>query len=252
MQISIDSIETRRWLNSLVADQLPYFMMRSINDIAFATRDAGISAMKSKFKQPTPWTLKTLWVDKATDKTNISARVWLNDYGNQEKVLTHQYTGGKRQPRASESRWRRINFMKKDEIWVPGPGAPLDGYGNVKNTFMIQLMSFFATFTDAGYDANMNAETRKKFLASQSGSGESVSFFVSKGPPLSHLAPGIYKRVKYVGTTENGYVVPVLLFVKEGNYKQAINLEDLAAKELATKGQQILDDYMTKALQEKL
>ena len=245
-------MDVRKWANALVENQLPYFKLRALNDLAFATREAGIASMKRTFKQPTPWTLKSLWVDKGTDKNNPGSRVWLNDYAGQQKVLQHHFIGGKRDPRRSEARWRRVFFMKPDQIWVPGPGAPLDAYGNVKNTFMVQLMSYFSTFGDAGYDANMTDTTRRKFEASYSSSGEAVSFFVSKGPPASHLPAGIYKRVKFTGTTENGYVLPVLFFVKEGNYKRVIDIEDIARRELETSGQKILDDYLTKAIEQKL
>ena len=250
MDIKIDSLEVQRWMGSLVENQIPYFMLRSINDIAFATREAGIKRMSQVWDKPTTWALKTLWVDKAKDKANISARVWLNDYGGQERVLTHHFTGGKREPRASESRWRRMGMMEKDQIWVPGPAAPLDQYGNVRSSFVVQIMSFFNSFADAGYDANMTTESRKKFLSSFETGGETVSFFMIRGNNRSsNLKPGIYKRTSYQGWST---IEPVFLFVKEGMYRQAIDLEDMARKELDSNGQRILDDYLRKALDEKL
>lgn len=249
--IKTNALDVSNWIGSLVEKQIPWFMLRTANDLAFATRAATTKKMESVFVQPTPWTLKSIWVDKAKDKMNIKARVWLNDYGGQERVIQHEFTGGLRRFKPFEGQFLRKGIIDKDLIIVPAAGCPLDSYGNPKPAFMVQMLSYLNVFGEQGYRANMTEQTKKRLRGKFSKAvGGDVEFFISTGRwPNQNLPAGIWMRVKYAAGSA---VKPVFLFVRKGAYLKRIDIEDIARNQFETYGKQILDKYLQDALEEKL
>lgn len=233
--IKTNSLDISRWLNSLAADQIPWCMQKTVNALAFNTRQAVIDKMGAVFQAPTPWTLKTPRVDKAKTKLNPSSRMYINDEGQQARVITHEFAGSHRISRKLEGYLFSQGFLKPGQQMVPGPACPLDGYGNPQASFMKAMMKYI--------NENKNTKKQSKLAAG------AVSYFISTGPPTSKLAAGIWMRVKY---SKGSAIKPAFFFVTTRAYRQLIDVEEIGRRELEIGGQKILDANLQKALEEKL
>lgn len=233
--IKTNSLDISRWLDSVVADQIPWCMQKTVNALAFNTRQAVIDKMGAAFQAPTPWTLKTPRVDKAKTKVNPSARMWINDEGQSQRVITHQFAGSHRVSRKLEGYLFSQGHLKPGQQMVPGPGCPLDGYGNPQTAFLKAMMKYIRD--------NKTTVKQSKLAAG------SVTYFISPGPPTVKFAAGIWMRVKYsVGSA----IKPVFFFVTTKSYRQLLDVEAIGRRELEVGGQKILDANLQKALEQKL
>lgn len=233
--IKTNSLDISKWIDSLVADQIPWCMQKTVNALAFNTRQAVIDKMSASFNAPTPWTLKTPRVDKAKSKQNPSARMWINDESQRPRVITHEFTSGHRTSRKLEGYLFSQGHLKTGQQMVPGPGCPLDAYGNPQGAFLKQMMKYL--------NENKGSVARSKKVAGE------VSYFISPGPPSAKIAAGIWMRVKF----SKGYAIkPVFFFVTTKRYRTLVDVESIGRREFEKGGQKILDENLQKALEEKL
>lgn len=194
------------------------------------TRTAGIAkrevvdAMRKNFDRPTPYTLRSIFTKRATAlKLEASAYV-KDDYigGGQNlstaELLKHQFSGGKREAKRSEWRFRQAGLMSGNEFLVPAKAAKLDAYGNVSKGQMQQIMSQVRV----GLDPYAYASKSKRSQRNQTKAGE---YFWSHGSTRGHngnLPRGVWLR-------KNGgrFLQPVLLVVKAPNYRRRIDLDKI-------------------------
>lgn len=166
-----------------------------------------------------------------------------------QHVLQAQEFGGRRADKRSEVRLRRIGVLPAGfQVVIPAnpfPGSE-DGHGNLKQGFVVQVLSYVQAFGEQGYRANMSAATKAKVhrngnqrrIRTTNGPFIGRRYFVSygkhRGAPrktakgdldqrTGHLAPGIWAVVGRSGAD----VRPVMLFVRRGNYKPRLNMQQL-------------------------
>ena len=176
--------------------------IRDRNDVAFAIRTRQIELIKSTFDRPKPQTAKNVFVKKAT-KQSLRAVVLFDQIYNKgidEYMLPH-VEGGRRAMKPSEKRL--------GTYYVPGRGAKLDKYGNMRGGQVTQILSRMGRFGDvAGYDMNQSAASKKR-----RGAKAAEYFMVQQR--RGGLVPGVYQRMK------NSKPLPVLIFVKQAPQYQA-------------------------------
>jgi len=199
--------------------------------------------VKRIFDRPTKFIVKGFYSTKATNK-KMYVRVGIKDwYSGREEVgssssplwspqtsartvLQPHIEGGGRFIKGSESQLRNAGMLKSDEYIVPGGGLRLDPFGNVRGSYMIQILSSIGAFQWAGYDANITPESierrkrSKKKKIRMDAKWMSNTFVVRSGIP-SHLKPGIYVRKGKRG------ISPLFLFVKKTNYKKRFDFEKI-------------------------
>ena len=131
---------------------------------------------------------------------------------------------------------------------VPAAGCPLDGYGNPKPSFIVQMIAYFNAFGEQGYKANMTDASRKRFESGLSSQyGGRVAFFISRGNMYgTGLPAGIWMRVSYAAGSA---VKPVFLFVRQGNYRQLIRLEDVVRETFNKYGMRLIDEHLQAAIE---
>jgi hypothetical protein len=258
----------------------------ALDDVAFqARRDVQIE-MRRRFDRPTPFTLNAVAVQttrrtaeiRATvreamgvTQSGAAAYVFLRDPGgkavNPNSVLQAEIEGGRRNDKRMERALQRLGVLNSGWQVVPASGLPpekLDGYGNVRGSFIVQLISYFQGFGEQGYRANMT-DKRKAQLAKRGRTARGfvevrgVEYFISRGPGTwfgrgswkrgreQHLAPGIWSRSGLHGTN----IKPVFMFVRRPVYRSVLPFEqivqDTAEREYDALMQWRLADAMARA-----
>ena len=180
-----------------------------------------------------------------------------------ERVFSHHYGGGMRRYKPFEGALMKRGFMPSGHYAVPGVGCPMDEYDNPQRGFMVQLLSYFDTFGENGYRANMKAKGRARFekkLSGNMGGALQTGFFISYGDRkgakgdiknvrnYKKLHPGIWQRF-YGGIWGNTLVRPVFLFVRATAYRQRIDVVSIGRDVMTSKAAPLFGKNLDKAIQ---
>ena len=171
--------------------------------------------MRRAFDRPTAYTLNGMFLKRAT-KTNLEAVVWLkaDAFGPgtpADRYLGPQIEGGPRHLKGMERALQYTGLMAAGQFAIPGPGAQIDGNGNVKRSQITQILSQLKVQMRAGYESRANDGRRSLRTVAKQG----VTYFALKTARRG-LQPGIYiKRKTGRGTT----IKPAFLFVSKVLYK---------------------------------
>lgn len=213
-------------MNDLEKRQLPFATSLAINRTAQKVKQAEEREMKDVFDRPTPYTLSSVFMKPST-KASLAAVVGLKDRATKavpaSKFLRAQITGGSRHLKKYEVALRSVGALPPGYFTVPGEAATLDAYGNIARSQVIQILSFFRAFPDAGYRANSTEATRAK-MARGTKRKMGASYFVGS-PGDGKLPLGIWMRV------HSGFgsaLRPILIFVPHAQYQPIFDLSFVA------------------------
>ena len=212
-------------LDRLTREQIPFAASVALNNTADKILEREHHEMRDVFDRPTPWTLGSLFV-KRSSKANLEAQVGLKDFAGKgipaTKFLPPQIIGGGRRLKRFEKALRAAGHLPEDFRAVPGSGAQLDAYGNIKPSQIVQIISFFRAFPEAGYRANMTDKKRNR-LARGTRSKRGFTYFI--GRPGGRAPLGVWQRVQFGWGTA---VKPVLIFVRHAQYRAIFDFEFVA------------------------
>ena len=216
---------------------------KALNDAGFHVRKTMQDEMRSKFDRVTPYMERSPFVRRATaDKLEVSIEpTYMGGKGvDPQKILQAQSFGGRRRDKRSEAALRRVGILPNGYQTAiprdPYPGSD-DGRGNLKGSFLVQIISYFQAFGEQGYRANMT-DKRKRNLRKQQGIGYiatkkvykttlGVRYFVSYGrmrdTGTRHLPAGIWAARGVHDVT----LKPVLMFVRSGSYQPRLSMDDV-------------------------
>ena len=243
--------KVREALARLSGPQARQAYANAINDAAFKVRGEMQKELRSRFDRVTPFIGNAPKVFKATpDKLTASIAPTLDSRNmpstggkvgvDPQQVLQAQEFGGRRRDKKSEVALRRAGILLPG--WQtaiprdPYPGSD-DGRGNLKGSFLVQIISYFQAFGEQGYRANMT-DKRKRNLRKQQGIGYiatkkvykttlGVRYFVSYGrmrdTGTRHLPAGIWAASGVHDVT----LKPVLMFVRSGSYQPRLSMDDV-------------------------
>ena len=114
---------------------------------------------------------------------------------------------------------------------VPAAGAKphMDAFGNVRGSFLVQLLSYLQAFGEQGYRANMTDKRRANLAGKRGAKITGVEYFISRGPGMwygrqQRLPAGIWSRTG----THGSDIKPVFMFVNAGSYRKLIDMERIA------------------------
>lgn len=146
-------------------EQIPFATALALTKTAQLVKKGEISVMKRNLDRPTQFTLNSLFVKPAT-KANQQARVWFKDFAPKGTpacdYLQPQVQGGQRRLKRHEKALIARGYMKSGQFAVPGSGAKMDQYGNMKRTQYVQILSQLRAFGEQGYQANATGSKRSK------------------------------------------------------------------------------------------
>lgn len=202
-----------------VLDQIPYATALALTRTAKEVEAALVDEMKSVFDRPTRWTLNSLRVFPATKEKQV-ARVWMKNEADKSVPATRwmepEIYGGPRRDKRSESMLRARGILPNGKYIVPGEGAQLDQYGNIKRGYLTRVLSGVGGFSQQGYNANATGSARSQRR------GNARRFFVmhdSKRAPI-----GIAERT---GRGRDNLRM-VLAFVRRPSYRKTFDFFEVA------------------------
>lgn len=219
--------QTIREVEQKVGARVPAAIAAALSATAELVRIAERAEMRDVFDRPTPYTLNSLYVRKATT-VSLSARVWLkgSNPGDPPSTPAHylaaQIAGGSRSWKKFESMLRSVNVLPAGMYAVPGSGAQVDAYGNMARSQIVQILSYFRSFGMAGYSANMNA---KGYARLKRGTKKRQGFAYFVGRPGDRLPLGVWQRFTFA---HGSAIKPVLIFVPSVRYRKVFDFAFVA------------------------
>lgn len=235
IDLKLDGLESvRSSLEKLSGAEARQAYALGLNDTGFKVQREMRSEMAAVFDRPTPYILKSVFVRKATAQ-QLGVAIEPTYFGGKgidpQQILQAQEFGGVRRDKRSEVALRRAGILPAGfQTAIPDtpfPGSD-DGRGNLRGSFIVQLLSYFSTFGEQGYRANMTAKGRArvhKGTKTRSGRRYFVSYGRLRGGPAEHLAPGIWAA----SGTHGVDLRPVLMFVRIGDYQPRLSMDNVAA-----------------------
>lgn len=207
-------------LADMTRSAIPAATADALTWLAYDTRTALVEEMKRVFDRPTNTTLRAFLIDKAT-VGRLSSRVWLKDEAPKGtppvKYLRAQIQGGRRRYKKHEVALSARGILPAGMYCTPGPGAPLDAFGNLPGSYVTRMLSDLAVGPDAHQWTTKRSRSRNK--------GRS-RFYVARasGGP----AVGIAER--QAGERQGKLV---LLFIRAPNYRAVFDLHAVGRRVIA-------------------
>ncbi|CAN7475858.1 hypothetical protein [Variovorax paradoxus] len=220
----------QRQLGRLSGKQAKEAYAAGLTDGGFLVRRVMTNEMRDVFDRPTPYILKSVYVRKAVPD-DLSVAIEPTYFGGKgvdpQKILQAQEFGGPRRDKRSELALRRVGILPQGYQTAipekPYPGSD-DGRGNLRGSFLVQLLAYFEAMGEQGYRANMTAKGRArvhKGTKKRDGRRYFVSYGRLRSGPTSHLAPGIWAA----SGTHGVVLAPVLMFVRGGVYESRLSMQ---------------------------
>lgn len=238
IDIKIDTRDVERYLDSVQREQIPFAASRALNTVAFQVMREGRDHIKSGLDKPTRWPIQSWYVRRKADKQSLIAVVGWSDYLNQKRLnpggsssdaeyyLSQQWNGGGRKHKAFERQLIKAGFMPSGMYAVPGAAAEelgmMDGFGNMKPSVIVAILSSIGSFNEAGFKANATARQSKRMSAAKS----AKRHVYWAGKPGKNTPNGIW--IVDEKHSDRGRLRPVIVFVNATNYKPRLDLESLA------------------------
>ena len=229
LSVKIDVRDVIRQLADIKDRQLPFATSLAINNTAKKVREREQHEIRDVFDRPTPFIQNSIFI-KPSNKLNLTAKIGIKDNGFGKgipaiKPLEAEIVGGERRLKRYEVALRSIGVLPDGYFTVPGDGAEIDGYGNMKAGQIRQLLSYFRANRDVGSTSNSTDATRAK-LARGTKKKAGVSYFVGK-PGDAPL--GIWRRSEmglFNGPSKP--LMPILIFVQSASYEAVYDFDFVA------------------------
>lgn len=211
IQATIRQLKTRH-------DQVPFATAVALTRTAVKVKEAEYKEMVDIFDRPTPYTLNSLYSKGAT-KQNLEAVVWLKYDTSKgtpaDKYLLPQIKGGGRSMKRFELALRGVGAMPSGYYAVPGSAAKLDAYGNMDRGQIVQILSYFRAFPEAGYRSNITDKRKAKL------NKQGTAYFAGR-PAGGKLPDGIWLRRSFASGSS---IKPIIIFVKSVLYKPRFDFD---------------------------
>lgn len=245
--------------------QLPYATVKALNKTAEMVQTYEKMYMKKILDRPTPYALSTLVIDYAyknkvkglkldatvrfTDKTTnfVGATPGAN-------FIFPHVAGGTRNIKRFEYALRYTGILPDDMYIAPGSACKLDAYGNIPNSIINKVISYFGARYKIGYNLETTAEKKVKM---KRGTKRKIGmeYIVSRGQGSNtgrsrnipqHLPPGIY--IKYAGSIGPGRIRPLMMFVRTPAYQMRFPFYKIAHDTVNKFGMQYFNEAMADAI----
>ena len=203
------------------AKQIAYATMVALNKTAEQAKSEMLTEVDRVFDRPTPWTRNSLRIIYAK-KNSLFAEVAFKDRATSaasRSVLQPNVYGGKRHYKAMEARLMGMGLLPSGWNAVPGAAAQLDGFGNMAQGQINQILNVMASMASGVMSENASKTIGRLAKGNKKKGVYGFEYMVvvpGGNGPYKHLTPGVYQRVVTgFGTS----LKPCLIFVKQANYK---------------------------------
>lgn len=161
-----DSREVKAALALLAPKQWKFATAVALTKTAQRVKAAEISEMRRAFDRPTPFTLNSLYLTRATP-SNQEARVWFKDWAPKGtpagKYLLPEVHGGDRNHKRFEQLLQHARLLPLGRSLVPASAAPLDQYGNVARGLYTKILSQLRAQFDPANNTKRRRQGRRQW-----------------------------------------------------------------------------------------
>ena len=213
MQISIksDIKQLTKRLTDIQKKQVPFATALALTKTAQRVQREEVNTMKKVFKNPTPFILKGIYIQRAT-KSKQYAVIGIRDKKSKgisriEFLAPHIY-GQKRDNKSLEWLLKYRRLMPRNKYLVPARKAKKNQYGNVSRDTTKKILASLDRRLDTGKKSNNDKTNTNPYYIVMPGQG---------------MHPGIYFKNKS-GT------YPVFLFVDKPSYKKRFPFFEVAER----------------------
>lgn len=246
LKMSVDSKKIMQDLSALSEKEIPRAAATALNRLAGGARMKIQDRMKEVFDRPSPFTLSSFWIDKATPK-KLEAAVMTKDMATKGtpavRYLGPEIHGGRRDMKKFE---RDIAPLSQGQYAVPGKDAPLDRYGNIPRGILIQILSRFNLMSGTSAYMNMSERTAARLQKRKRNAvGQRSEYFIARergrGLPI-----GIYKLVG------PGKVAEIIRFTSRiPTYKAVLPVEEIVNSTVSRRQDRIVQEEIIKAFRKR-
>jgi hypothetical protein len=158
---------TLKNLDDVARKHLPFAVAMGLTKTAQLAQAGMLDVMRQRFDKPTPFSMNSLRVvpAKKSDAQPFAKVYFKNDAFKgtpASKYLSPEVHGGPRSQKRFERALIARGLMKGGKFAVPGSGAQLDQYGNVRRSQIVQILSALRAFGEQGYTANRTGSRRSQ------------------------------------------------------------------------------------------
>ncbi|WP_254894663.1 hypothetical protein [Chromobacterium haemolyticum] len=241
MRVEMKGVETLHRILDKLGEverrQIPFATAMGLNAIAERIRLGEREVMRQRFDRPTSYTLDSLYIRRAS-KSKLFAEVNIKDSAYKAAPaanwLNAEIVGGERRQKRSEKALSNVGLGR---YWAPGPGAVLDGYGNVSRGFIVKVLSALRAFGEQGYTANRSKSKRSQRKAR--------NFDIFVGAPHGEPA-GVWQRV----AMGHGTALKPLMWIRNEapSYRVRFPFDKIAANIYRAHAAEEFEKALTQAL----
>jgi hypothetical protein len=211
MRVEIRGMEeVQRLLRNLSEREVQYATFVGTNRIAYAVMQAQRQEVPRVFQGPTRFIQTGVRYEKMTSTRRYARAYWTEE---RNPYIEPHVIGGARAVKKIENVYRGKGILPAGRWMTPGPGAPLNAYGNLTKTFSKKL-----------FEAAESFATRKKY----------GDWFVTKS--------GIFQR-------KGGSLEPLIFFAREPQYQKRYKFYETAIAEANRVAPEIMRAAIAKAIE---
>ena len=231
IEVDADNVLARQF-TELERQNLPFAVVQACNATAFEMRNRWAQTAGRVFDRPTALTVRASQYEKAT-KQKPYAVVKLRDEALNgtppARYLLPQVEGGGRRTKGMEKLLQAKGAMPAGMFAVPGKGAQLDGYGNIKRSQVNQILSQLQARNDPLQNETEVSRRRRR--------RRGVADFFALKSKKGNLLPGIYQRREMaagdaarraIGATSR--ISSIFIFVRSVAYRKRYDIFGLAQR----------------------
>lgn len=239
--IKVDMKKVQNSLSDLSDHAIKDASAFALNKLAKQSVFALQAEMKDVFDNPTPFTLNAFY-SKPAKPNNLAATIQAKDYAPKGtpagEYLKPQIFGGDRPLKKFE---KALAPLSGGQYAVPGPGARINGYGNMSQGQIIQILSRLQVMRDPSQNVavkTLNRLRKQKKVAR----GAQTDYFVGRDKGNGRPT-GIYQLMG------KGRVVPVLFFIPRApSYHVRLKMQDVVEDVVARKAPGVMAEAIGKAV----
>ena len=131
-------------LDDAARNQIPFATALTLTRVGKAIKDRMPEEMAQRFSEPTRFTLRSVFLDRAT-KRKLQARVWFKDWAAKgtpaATYLQPQVIGERRRHKRFEKALFLSGQMLRSQYAIPGDNAPLNKHGNLTGAFVSNMLN---------------------------------------------------------------------------------------------------------------
>lgn len=215
----------------VAGDQMPFATAVALTRTAKAAKEEIERQLPSLIDRPTPYTMRGFRLYPATKRKLLAEVDFRPAFGkgtSARDYLSPLVYGGERKLKAFERSLQRSNLLPAGYAALPGAAAKIDAYGNMSQGQIVQILSYFKTFGEQGFSANMTDKKRAALSRGSKRTGKrGVMYFVGR-PGNGRLPLGVWQRINFGAA--GSAIKPVIIFLSRPTYRQQLDVPGIAKR----------------------